>query len=359
MADLTRPTLLFVTALVVAGCDSKAVVPPPPQPVRVEAVRLEPADEIVRYAAVVRARVEANVGFRVGGKVAERLVDVGARVTAGMPIARLDVTDFELQLRATAAQLTAAKADAANARADFERYARLKQGEWTTQQEFDKRKTAVERADARVRELESQLAVARNNARYTTLEADSAGVVTATLIEPGQVVAAGQTAFRVARTGEIEVAASIPEQQVAELGSSQLGIELWALPGVRVTGRLRELAPNADAATRTYEARVTLVNPPPEVQLGMTATLIARKAHDGEVIRLPLTALTQAGSAPAVWVLGASGDRVELRPVTVASYTNERALVTGGLKDGDLVVTAGTHKLDPAMKVRVWTEPVR
>jgi RND family efflux transporter MFP subunit len=355
----TRRSSLLVIALLLAGCDSGAVVPPPARPVRVEAVRLEPADDIVRYAAVVRSRVEANLGFRVGGKVAERLVDVGSRVVAGAPIARLDTTDFELQIRATAAQLAAMRADAANARADYERYARLRQGEWTTQQEYDRRKTTVERAEARVRELDAQLSVVRNNARYATLLADGDGVVMASLIEPGQVVAAGQTAFRVARTGQIEVAANIPEHQVVTLDATQLVVELWSLPGARFAGQLRELSPNADPATRTYEARVTLLDPPPEVQLGMTATLIARKARDGRIARLPLTALTQSGAEPAVWVLSPSGDRVELRPVTVASYAEERALVTAGLAEGDLVVTAGTYKLDPGVKVRVWTEPLR
>ncbi|WP_448206082.1 efflux RND transporter periplasmic adaptor subunit [Azospirillum sp. sgz302134] len=351
--------LLGTSAL--TGCkEGNSAAAPEPRPVRVATVALEPADETVRYPAVIRPRIEADVGFRVGGKVVARLVEVGARVERGTPLARLDPADIELQTRATQAQLASAKADAANARSDFERYSKLKQGEWTTRQEYDRRKTALDKAEAKVREIEAQLRVLNNSVQYTTLLADGPGVVTAVLAEPGQVVAQGQPAFRVARLGEVEAVANIPEQQLATLPQRRLSVELWAQPGLQIAGTLREVAPSADPGTRTYQARVTLKDPPPSVQLGMTATLITRFERGGMVARLPLTAVTQRDKDTAVWVVaGETGDRLELRPVAVLAYAGDLAVVAGGLKDGERVVTAGVHKLDAGQPVRIWTEPAR
>ncbi|PWC31491.1 efflux RND transporter periplasmic adaptor subunit [Azospirillum sp. TSO35-2] len=346
-----------------SGCkethSAAAALEPDARPVRVATVALEPLADSVRYPAVIRPKVEADVGFRVGGKVTARLVEVGTRIEPGMPLARLDPTDLQLQIRASQAQLASAQADATNARSDFQRYATLRQGEWTTRQEYDRRKTALDKADSKVHEVEAQLRVLNNSAQYATLVADEAGIVTATLIEPGQVVAQGQTALRVARLGAVDAVANIPEQQVAALPRHRLSVELWSHPGQSIAGTLRELSPSADPNTRTFQAKIELVDPPPSVQLGMTATVTAASAKAGAVARLPLSALTQRDAAPAVWVLSAPDDRLELRPVTIAAYAGDLALVGGGLKDGERVVTAGVHKLDAGQKVRVWTEPQR
>ena len=344
------------------GCkETHSAAPPEVQarPVRVATVALEPATDSVRYAAVIRPRVEADVGFRVGGKVIARLVEVGSRVEPGMALARLDPTDLQLQIKASQAQLASAQADAANARGDFERYSTLRQGEWTTRQEYDRRKTTLDKADSRIHEVEAQLNVLTNASQYATLFADEAGVVTATLIEPGQVVAQGQTALRIARLGAVEAIASIPEQQLATLPQRTLSVELWSQPGNAVAGTLRELSPSADPNTRTYQAKIALAEPPPGVQLGMTATLTAKLDRGAPVARLPISALTQRDQKPAVWVLAAPADTLELRPVAVAAYAGDLAIVAGGLKDGERVVTAGVHKLDAGQKVRAWTEPTR
>lgn len=346
---------LIVTALLSACDQAQPPVAAEVKPVRVAPVTLETTEAAVRYAAVIRPRIEADLGFRVGGKVAERLVEVGSRVEAGVPLARLDPTDLELQVRAVEAQLNAARADEANAKAEFDRYTELRKGEWTTRQEYDRRTTVLERARAKRGEVEANLAVLRNAAEYTTLTADRAGVVTATLVEPGQVVAQGQPAFKVARAGDLEAVFDVPETQSGDFGRRDLAVELWSLPGVSVAGALREMAPSADAATRTYRARVTLKDPPPTVQLGMTATVTARTAMVGEVARVPLAALTQSGSTPAVWVV--AGDAVSLRPVTVSAFAGDIALVAGGLAAGERIVTAGVHKLHDGQKVRIWTEP--
>jgi membrane fusion protein, multidrug efflux system len=358
---LAAGVVLQAAAMLLSGCDRKsdAAAMPDSRPVRVAPVHLEPAVENARYPAVIRPYIEADVGFRIAGKVTERLVAVGARVEAGTPLARLDTADVELAVRASRAQLESARADAANTRADFERYAQLRQGDWTTRQEYDRRRTQMEKAAAVVHQFESDLNVKVNSLQYTTLVADGPGIVTATLVEPGQVAAAGQTAVRIARLGELEAVANIPENRVATLDKASLSVELWSLPGVRVEGTLRELSPAADAATRTFQARITLKNPPPEVQIGMTATVAASLPGNAPIARLPLTVLTQSGSDPAVWVVKPDGKSLELRPVQVAAYSGNTLIVGGGLAEGETVVSAGVHKLDPQQKVRVWTEPLK
>jgi membrane fusion protein, multidrug efflux system len=357
---LLRAAIPFAIAAALAACDGKAApveAAKPVLPVRVADVHLEPATEIVRYAAVIRPRIEADLGFRVSGKIVTRLVEVGARVEAGTPLARLDPADLDLQARAAEAQLVSARADASNAKSDYARYAQLRRGEWATQQEYDRRKAEMERTAARVREAEAQASVSQNNRKYATLVADAAGVITAILAEPGQVVAQGQTVVRMARQGEMEAVASIPESQLATFQSAEMSVAFWAMPGMEIKGRLREMAPMAAAATRTYEARVTLVDPPAGVQLGMTATLSAVRARDGTIARLPMAALTKKGAAPAMWVL--RGDTLELRPVEIGGYAQDHVIIVAGLQDREQVVSAGVHKLDPAMKVRPWSEPDR
>ncbi|KJB92409.1 RND family efflux transporter MFP subunit [Skermanella aerolata] len=348
-------------ALALTGCDQTTVAAPaaPPTPVRVETVKLEPASRVQRYAAVIRPRIEADIGFRVGGKVVERLVDVGAPVQAGTPLARLDPADLDARVRAAEAQRRSALALAANAKSEFARYAKLHAKGWATAQEYDKRRAAVETADAAIRELDAQLGIARDNARYATLIADGPGRVTSVLVEPGQVVSQGQTVFRIARAGELEVLANVPESQVGMLDQSDLTAELWSMPGISIKGRLRELAPSADAATRTYQARIALDAPPPGIQLGMTASLVVTTAGQGDVARLPMTALAKQDGKPAMWVLNAEGNGVALRPIGIGGYSGDRVTVLDGLEQGDRVVTAGVHKLYETQKVRVWTEPVR
>jgi len=247
--------------LLLAACDGRAGRDHPTvvvRPVRVETVRLEPAETAVRYAAVLRPRIEADVGFRVGGKLVARLVEVGFRVEPGMALARLDPADLELQARATEAQLAAARADAANAAADYRRYAALRRGEWTTQQEHDRRQAVTETAAARVRQLEAELKVARNQRAICRPGGRCAGRRHGPCWpSPARSSNPGQAVFKIARLGEIEAVAAIPEQQIGALSGSDMAVELWALPGARLVGRLRELAPMADGATRTYQARVT------------------------------------------------------------------------------------------------------
>jgi RND family efflux transporter MFP subunit len=303
-------------------------------------------------AGIVAPRIETNLGFRVGGKIVARAVDVGARVVAGQVLARLDPDDLRLARDNAAAALMAADAEAARSRADLERYAGLRRTVAFVPQTYDQRLSAANAAQARLDQARAQLATADNNLGYAALVADAPGVVTGLSMEVGQVVAAGQTVARLARTKELEILVNIPEQRLGfATEANDVTFELWAQPGRSFRARLRELAPAADPATRTYAARFSLIERPAIAALGMTATLALERRSDAKVAELPLTAIFQKGTAPAVWVVDRATGAVALRPVTVLRWRDDTAVISAGLSDGELVVTAGVHKLDAGQRV--------
>jgi RND family efflux transporter MFP subunit len=290
-----------------------------------------------RLSGEVRARYESVLGFRVGGKMIERLVDVGARVRAGQVLARLDPADARLSA-------TQAEANAALAAADLKRAQDLRTKNFVSQAALDARESAAKAADA-------QAQLTRNQASYTTLAADAAGVVAAVLAEPGQVVSAGQGVFRLARDGEREVAISLPETALATVkAGSAATVTLWA-DGKNYTGRVREIAPAADPATRSFAARVSIVGAPAELPLGMSATVSFASAGE-QSVTVPLAALFQQGDQPAVWVIGKE-NAVELRPVEVARYGDDGAMLKSGLTEGETIVAAGAFKLTAGETVRI------
>jgi RND family efflux transporter MFP subunit len=303
-------------------------------------------------AGVVAPRIETNLGFRVAGKIIAREVDVGARVSPGQVLARLDPADLKLARENAAAALEATSAEATRAQADLDRYAGLRGSSAFVPQIYDQRLSAANAAKARLDQARAQLATAENNLGYAALVADAPGVVTGLTMEVGQVVAAGQHVVHVSRTEELEISVSIPEQRLAFVAqASDATFELWAQAGHSFKARLRELAPAADPMTRTYAARFSLVDRPAIAALGMTATLTLARASDEKVAELPLTAIFQQGSEPAVWVVDRSTGAVALRPVTVVRWRDDAAVISAGLTDGELVVTAGVHKLEAGQRV--------
>ena len=297
-----------------------------------------------RYSGEVRARIESTLGFRVGGKLAERLVDAGARVQAGQPLARLDPAD---------AQLTVAQAEAnrALAAAELQRSRELKAQNFISQAALDARDTTAKAAAA-------QAQLAKNQAAYTTLVADAAGVIAAVLAEPGQVVTAGQGVFRIARDGEREVAVNIPESRLAGLNiGAAATVTLWAgqhdAGGKAYRGRLRELAPAADPATRTFAARIAILDADADgsVRLGMTASVSFAQGGDEKIV-VPLAALLQQGEQATVWVIGADAT-VSPRVVVVERYADSGAVLKSGLQPGEQIVAAGAFKLVAGEKVRI------
>jgi RND family efflux transporter MFP subunit len=292
------------------------------------------------YSGEIRARHEAQLGFRIGGKIIERLVDAGAVVRAGQPLARLDAADTALQAGAAEALYQLAEADA-------KRYRELRARGFVSQAALDTKETALKAAVA-------QAGLARNQAAYTTLRADRNGVVAATLAEAGQVVAAGQPVVRVAYEGEREVAISVPESQLAGLKlGAPAEVTLWANDGeTRYTGRLRELAPAADPVSRTYSARMTLDDAGAQPMLGMTARVHFTGDNGSGGFVVPLTSIFQQGDQSAVWIVTADRS-LSLRPVRIAAWRDDGAVIASGLVAGERIVAAGVHKLSVGEKIRI------
>jgi multidrug efflux system membrane fusion protein len=329
------------------------------RPVRAQAITYAETAQRFSLAGTVEARVESAMAFRTGGKITQRLVNVGDEVQPGTVLARLDDEDHRLQVRTTRAQVESARADLSKAKADLDRYEQLRTSQVFTQATYDQRRSAAEMARARLEQMSGQLRMMENQLAYTALVADTKGVVTQVKAEAGQVMQSGQPVVHIARTDEIEISVAVPEHRLDDLkAATRLNVTLWAEGGERNHAvRLRELAPGADPATRTYVARFSLVDSPSGVRLGMSATLAVERAASERVAALPLSALFQQGSTPAVWVVDAPTGKLTLTAVTVARYAQDAVLITAGVPDGAMIVTAGVHKLDAGQRVRLLGQP--
>jgi len=353
--------MLALGTLTLAACGTKEETPLPPRPVLSQVVGQATEPIIATYSGEIRARHEIALAFRVPGKINTRLVDLGSRVKAGQELIRLDPSDQALGATGAAAQLAAAEAERSFAKADLERYRGLKEKGFVSQAAFDAKKTGFEAAEAKVAALSAQTALSRNQAGYTVLRADHAGVISAVLAEAGQVVAAGQPVLRLAREEEKEVAINIPESRMAEL--SQVGraeVVLWARNAASrlFSGQIREVAPVADPTTRTYPVRVSIQGTDSSVLLGMTANVSFLSSGNAPTMSLPLTAIYQQDGKIAVWVVG-KDNKVALRPVTLASLGEDGAHISAGLTPGERVVTAGVHKLVPGEQVTLVAEKAK
>jgi RND family efflux transporter MFP subunit len=338
--------------LLLAGCQANtAPAPRSERPVSVQRVAFEGKDTSREFVGVVRARYETDLGFRVAGKIVTRVVNVGDRVRAGDVVARLDPQDLALQAESAEAELAAATSNLAQAAADLERYTTLKGKGFASIADFDRKKGANDEAEGRLQRAKRALDLARNQLGYADLKADADGVITATLAEPGQVVAIGQAVARIAHQGEKEAAVALPETWLSEARKTKATVQLWSERDRSFDARLRELSPQADPATRTYAARFTIADADDAVAFGMTATVTLSRLADARVARLPLSAILNRGNGPSVYAVDQTG-ALALRPVTIASFTESAALVTSGISDGDQVVTLGVQKLEAGLKVR-------
>src|SRR3954470_2370504 len=349
---LAGASLAFL-AIALTGCNDKVAEKPAlSRPVLVATVHYEAESPERSFVGIIKPRIETDMGFRVPGKVAKRLVEVGQTVDVGQPLATLDEVDLKLQAEQAEAEFRAATGVLAQAGAAEQRAKDLRGKGWTTDAQLDQSHAAADEARARLNRAERSVELTKNSLSYATLAADARGVVTATLIEPGQVVAAGQASIRVARFAEKEAVVAIPETLVGRAKSGAASVTLWSEPNQKYVAKLREIAPTADPATRTYLAKFSLPAADDKVSLGMTATLTLSDAATERVARLPLSALFNEGGKPSFYVVDDNG-AVTLKPVAVKSYESNDVVITGGVEEGAKIVALGVQKLDPGQRVRI------
>jgi len=307
------------------------------------------------YSGEIRARYESQLGFRTAGKIVARMVEVGSHVKRGQPLLQLDPTQETLQVAAAGAEADAARSRVAQARVDVQRTEQLLAQNFASQAELDQQRLALNQAEAQLRSAQARQQLNANLRGFTTLVADRDGVVSAINAEAGQVVAAGQSIATVAADGEREVSISIPESRVDELRKAPtLMITVWAHPGKSWTGKLRELAPDADSVTRTYSARISIQDADPDLlRLGMTASVVAPDVDGSGVVRVPLTAIVDHERSRQVWVVDPKTSRVIAREVKLGAAQNDSVIVVGGLAGGETVVSAGVHMLQAGQQVKV------
>lgn len=346
--------LVFTASLGLSACGEKAAPQPKQQAVMVTTVHNQSGVEQRSFMGVVRARHEADQGFRTGGKVVARLVEVGQTVKAGQALARLDPADYELGLRAAEDQWQAAKVDAEQSTSDEARFRRLLADHSVSVADHERQKARADAAVARQAQALRQLELARNRTKYTSLMAEFDGVVTSIRFEVGQVVAEGTPIITIAQPSELEVVADLPEDMAGSVRTLTASASLWGSSDITLALKLRELAPSAAAQTRTLRARFSILDKSPAVRqalhLGMTANL--HLAGGGGVLAavLPATAILKTNGKASVWQVDSSGKHVVEQSVDVVRYADETVLVRG-LADGAKVVSAGIQKLDPGLEI--------
>jgi multidrug efflux system membrane fusion protein len=305
----------------------------------------------------VRPRIESAIGFRVAGKIVERFVNVGDSVDVDQVIARLDDADLKLAANSAKAAVASALSRRNVASDNLERGKALLPKAIISQAAYDTRRNEMDAAVSALDSAEAQLRQATNAVGYGMLKADKAGTVTAVMGEPGQVVSAGQTVITLAHAGETEIAVSVPEQDAGYLTMGQQAkITLWAGPRASLEGRIREIAGQADPASRTYAVRIAVSGSPQIIRLGMTASVALRVDDEAAGVVVPLTALTESEGSPEVFVVDPTNEAVRKTPVSVGGIAEDGARITDGLHGGEVVVTAGVQFLRDGMRVRLPDE---
>jgi RND family efflux transporter MFP subunit len=350
--------VLSTVAIVPVSCKPDVKVEAPElRPVRTVTAARGEAGETVVLTGHIQAENEPALAFRIGGRMIERPVNVGDRVEAGQVLAKLDPENELNTLRSAESAVVAAQGQLTYARGDFERQRQLLANGHTPRARFDQSQKVLQNAQSQVDNTEAQLQIARDRVSWTTLAADATGTVTARGAEPGEVVQAGQMIVRLAREGGRDAVFDVPAQLLRSAPSdSEITVRLTDDPAVTAIGRVREVAPQADPVTRTFEVKVGLSDPPPAMLLG--ATVIGSVKLESEpVIAIPASALTEFNRQPAVWIVNPKGLTVSLRNVELLRHDPGTVVIAQGLETGDIVVTAGIQALHPGQKVRLLGSP--
>ncbi|RWE38884.1 MAG: efflux RND transporter periplasmic adaptor subunit [Mesorhizobium sp.] len=346
---------LVVAALGLAGCSQEkaAVVEEAVRPVKVVEIGEAQTTRQLDYSGSVRARTEMNLGFRIAGKVTERLVDIGQHVNEGDVLARVDPSDYELSVKSAEASLDAAERQVETVDLARKRAEQLYAKNFAPKSQLDQAALSYDQAVATRDAARSTLAQAQNQVHYTDLKASKAGIVTAISADIGQVVGAGTPVMTVAVDGEKEVLIAVPEMDIAGFRpGKEVKASFWSDDALTLDGKVREIAGSADPQSRTFAVRVSLPNDP-RVLLGMTANVEATVGSKAQLVSIPLTAMTEKDGKHIVWTVDRASDTVHPRPIKVANFTADGVAVADGLKQGDVVVAAGTQFMTENLKVKL------
>jgi RND family efflux transporter MFP subunit len=353
MSKCRIPIAVLLVAAAVSGCDKPAPPASQARPVRTVTVEQRAGGEIVSLTGQVRAKDQASLAFRLDGRMIERLVNVGDVVAAGQVVARLEPQIQQSALRSAQANLSSVEAQLSEAKITFWRQQELLKDGWTSRANFDKAQHNLETLQGQVDAAQGQLRIAQEQLSYTVLSADGPSAVTAVGAESGEVLHAGQMVVQVARQGGRDAVFDVPEQ-LMRTGPRDpvVDIALTNEPQVQATGRVREVSPQADPATRTFQVKVGITDPPEAMRLGATVTgRITLSAPSG--MEIPASALTKTDGGPAVWIVDPHSQTVTLRTVAVLRYDPATVVISQGLETGDRVVTAGAQTLRPGQKVQL------
>ncbi|MGO4701160.1 efflux RND transporter periplasmic adaptor subunit [Dyella sp. 2RAB6] len=346
--------------LALAACGGKTPSDPRTEAPLVRAAIVQGAVPTTRsFTGTVAARVQSDLGFRVSGKVLQRLVDAGQTVKRGQPLMRIDPIDLKLAAQARQEAVAAARARARQTAEDEARYSDLRGTGAISASTYDQVKAAADAAKAQLSAAEAEANVANNASGYAELVADGDGMVMETLVEPGQVVSAGQTVVRLAHAGPREAVVQLPETLRPAIGSAAQAA-LFGKEGVSTPATLRQLSDAADPLTRTFEARYVLEGELTSASLGATVTIQIPDGHTSTQggLQVPMGSLFDAGKGPGVWVITGEPGKVSWRPVTVQHLDDDSARIAGQLKQGDRVVALGAHLLREGEPVRVAGQAV-
>ncbi|QKZ07403.1 MULTISPECIES: efflux RND transporter periplasmic adaptor subunit [Pseudomonas] len=350
---MNRVTALACLGILLAGCSKEEA---PPEPVRpVLSVQISPQDiaQLGRFAGTIQARYESTLGFRVSGRIARRAVDVGSEVKAGDLLATLDPTDLQNQVRSSQGDLARVQAQWINAQADARRQQELFDRGVGAQAQLDVAQTNLKTTRASLDQAKASVSQAKDQLNYSELRVDHDAVVTHWNVEAGQVVSAGQEVVTLARPDIKEAVIDLPSSLAENLPPDvRFTVADQLEPSISTTATVRELEPQAESATRTRRARLTLAQTPAAFRLGTAISVTLSTAIEPKV-ELPLSAIQEVEGKSRIWVIDRQNQTVAPREVQVLSRADGRVVVSAGVKAGERVVSAGVNSLKPGQKVKV------
>lgn len=343
---------IMILSLSFAGCSKTETVQEEAPLVRSQTIKMDAMGQTASYSGEVRGRYETQLAFQVSGKIIRRNIELGSVVNSGDVLMEIDAKDVQQTVNISSAQVASAQSQLDLARSNLERYRKLYEQNAISRAQLDQYENTYEVALAAVNQSTAQYAQGANQLGYTSLVADSDGVISSVNVEAGQVVSAGQAVMTLVKGGEREIEINVPENRIDEMrNAQQVNISFWALPDVTAAGKVREISPVADKVARTYKVRISLINPPAAVNLGMTASVAVGSSTSRQTVYIPLAAIFQTGDTPNVWVI--QDGIVNSRPIKVGAFGDNKVQVLEGLQDGEVIATGGVQKLREGQKVRL------